>query len=198
MSTKKEIVEQIKNVKSEIEELEILTNVGDMQAFGLIIAKIKDDMIENIKEEDWKSLKDNKAKIEKMKSFTDYIEKQTQIIEDKENELNDLQHKLDNYQIGLFDEDEQPEETNVKYQDQGLLTGDIFGINGTKDSYLLVVKSKELEGSFALIANELFENEKLLQYPANLALLDESTFIGNIISEPNDETLSNIASYFNK
>jgi len=196
MTTKKELEEQIKNVKAEIEELNTLTNVGNMEAFDLIISKIKTDMIENVKEEDWKTLKQNKAKIEKMRSFTDYIENQTQVIEDKENDLTDLQYQLDNYQMGLFDEDEEPEETDINYQEQGLLTGDVFGINGTQESYLLVVRSKEIEGKFALIANELFDDERLLQYPANLSLLDESTFIGNIISSPDDKVLLDIAGLF--
>lgn len=194
--TKKELVELIRTIKAEIEELNTLTNVGNMEAFDLIISKIKSDMIENVKEEDWKALKENKAKIEKMRSFTNYIEKQTQLIEEKEEELKDLQYQLDNYQMGLFDEDEQPEETNIEYQGQGLLTGDVFGINGTQESYLLVVGSKDIEGKFALIANELFDGERLLQYPANLALLDESTFIGNVITDPKDETLAVVSRLF--
>lgn len=196
MSTKKELQQQIENVKKEIEELNLLTNIGNMESFELIIKKIKKDMVKNVEEEDWKAHKENKAKIEKMRSFTNYVEKQTQLIEEKENELKDLQYQLDNYQMGLFDEDEQPEETNIKLQGQRLLTGDVFGINGTKESYLLVVKSSELEGKFALVANELFEGERLLQYPANLALLDESTFIGNIIESSNDEVLADISSLF--
>lgn len=198
MTSKKELREQIEVIKEEITELNTLTNVGDMKAFDLIISKIKTDMIENVKEEDWKALKENKAKIEKMRSFTDYIENQTKVTEEKEKELDKLQSQLDNYQMGLFDEDEEPEETNVELQGQGLLTGDVFGINGTQESYLLVVKSTEIEGSFALIANELFDDERLLQYAANLSLLDETTYIGNIISEPNDEALQDIASLFQK
>ena len=57
--SKSELQEQIENVKREIEDLKILTNVGNMESFELIIKKIKDDMSENIKEEDWKSFKQN-------------------------------------------------------------------------------------------------------------------------------------------
>lgn len=193
MPTKKELQAQIEDVKKEIEELEILTNVGDMQAFDLIISKIKEDMIENVKEEDWKSLKDNKAKIEKMKSFTDYIEKQTQIIEDKENELNDLQYQLDNYQMELFETPVQKQSTGIIHNEQELFTGDVFE-NSDKE-LLLIFESESNNEKFAIITldTSLF-GELLLNYPKNRERLNGCTYLGN--AHEDEELQKKLEEYF--
>lgn len=46
-----------------------------------------------------------------MRSFTDYVEKQTQIIEDKQKELKDLEYHYNNYQPSLFESEEQKQAT---------------------------------------------------------------------------------------
>jgi hypothetical protein len=195
--SKKELKQQIEKAEKELEELKKITEIGNTEAFDFIIKKIKENMTENINEEDWKSFKQNKAKIEKMRGFTEFVEKQTQLIEEKEDELEELNYELNHYQLGLFDEDE-PEETEIDYCGQELLTGDVFGINGAEESYLLVAKSQEKEGNFALISNKLFDDERLLQYPANVALLDSATYIGNLLKEPEKQEFKAITNAFYK
>lgn len=73
--SKRELVAKIREVKREIEELERITSIGNLESFELIVSKIKEDIIRNINEEDFKAAKNNMAKINKMRDFTDYIEK---------------------------------------------------------------------------------------------------------------------------
>ena len=55
--------------------------------------------------------------------------------------------------------------------------------------YLLVKKSNEIEGKYAVCSN-FFEDERMLQYPANLGLLDDVDYIGNIYDENNEAALN--------
>jgi len=174
MATKKELQGQIKNTQRQIEELTAITEVGNLESFELIIKKIKEDMIENVKEEAWKTFKKNKAKIEKMRSFTDYIEKQTQIIEDKENELNDLQYQLDNYQMELFETPEQKQSTEIEHNGQELFTGDVF--EDKEKNLLLIFESMTDTGKMAIIKQD---GELLLSYPKNRECLNDCSYLGN-------------------
>lgn len=189
MATKKELEEQIEITKNQIEELNLLTNVGNMETFELIIKNIKENMIENIKEEDWKSFKENKAKIEKMRSFTNYIEKQTQIIEDKENELNDLQYQFDNYQIGLFEAPEQKQSTEIEHNGQELFTGDVF--EDKDKNILLIFESVTDKGKMAIIKQD---GELLLGYPKNRECLNDCSYLGN--AHEDEELQKKLEEYF--
>lgn len=180
---KRELVAKIREVKREIEELRRITGVGNLESFELIISKIKEDIIRNINEEDFKAAKSNMAKINKMRDFTDYIEKQTDIISDKEMELDGLQYQLDNYQLNMFEElfengQDEPEDTGIKHNNKMLRTGDVY-TGAEENTYLLVVHSKEMPDKFALVTNYL-EGEHLLQYPKNQELLTDAAYLGNI------------------
>lgn len=184
--SKRELVAKIRDVKREIEELNRITSIGNLESFELIISKIKEDIIRNINEEDFKMAKSNMAKINKMRDFTDYIEKQKDIIEQKEDELEKLQYQFDNYQMNMFeefyDDAESPEDTGIKHNNKILRTGDVYKTDGENEQeycYFMVVHSKEMPEKFALITNYL-EGEHLLQYPKNQELLTGATYLGNI------------------
>lgn len=184
--SKRELVAKIRDVKREIEELDKITSIGNLESFELIISKIKEDIIRNINEEDFKTAKTNMAKINKMRDFTDYIEKQGDIIEQKEQELEELEYQLNNYQLDMFEEyceneQSEPEDTGIKHNNKMLRTGDIYKTAGEieEDCYFAVVHSKEMSDKFAIITNYL-EGEHLLQYPKNQELLNGAAFLGNV------------------
>ncbi len=180
---KRELLAKIDDVKREIEELEQITNIGNVESFELIIARVKEDIIRSVNEEDFKAAKNSMAKINKMRDFTDYIEKQSDIVADKRRELKDLEYKLNNYQLNMFEEDydsgqNEPVDTDIKRNGKTLRTGDIYKVS-EKDEYFLVVCSKDMDGKFALVANTSRE-EHLLQYPKNQELLNNAFYIGNV------------------
>lgn len=174
--SKKELLEKIENLKLEIAELEQITQIGNTQSFETFIKKVKEEMIENVKEENWTELKHKKAEIEKMRSFTTYIEKQTTVIEEKETELEDLQYQLDHYQYSLFEEPDEPVFTGIVINKTQIRTGEVYKVNDK--NYLLVTFSSEMPDKFALVTNFL-DGERLLQYPANQDLLSNAEYIGN-------------------
>ena len=187
--SKRELVAKINDVKREIEELNRITSIGNLESFELIISKIKEDIIRDINEEDFKAAKNNMGKINKMRDFTNYIEKQRDIIEQKEDELEDLQYQLDNYQMNMFEEyseeDSEPEDTGIKHNNKMLRTGDVYKLDGENEQesrYFMVVSSKEMPEKFALITNYI-EGEHLLQYPKNQDGLDRISYFWESISE---------------
>lgn len=208
--SRQELVVKIRNIRREIEELERITSIGNLESFELIISKIKDDIIRNINEEDFKAAKNNMAKINKMRDFTDYIEKQTDVIEQKERELKELQYQLDNYQMNMFEEysedENEPEDTGIKRNNKMLRTGDIYASVAGGEServeqdslYFMVVRSKEMPDKFALVTNYL-EGEYLLQYPKNQELLEGMAYLGNIYFQGDKkarEGFDNIAKFW--
>lgn len=177
--SKKELEEKIQRVKNQIAELEVIVSVGNMEGIELIIKKIKDDMESNIKEENWKVFKQNKSTIDKIRAFTSYIELQTEIIEDKEEELKDLEYQLSNYQMSLFEEAEAKEATGIFLEDDELFTGDLFQ---NDEEYLLVSNSKTDPKKFAILTSGS-DTEALLGYPKNREVLSEADFLGNLFDD---------------
>lgn len=147
-------------------------------------------MHSNIAEEDWKSMKVNKGKIEEIRNVAKIIQNQSNLLEEKQNELDDVEWELKHYQTNLFDQTQQNEQTaeytGIVVNNYEIRVGDVFAPLG-EDLYLLVKKSNEIEGKYAVCSN-FFEDERMLQYPANLALLDDVDYIGNIYDdEPHNQ-----------
>lgn len=180
---KTRLVDEIARLKSFIES-------SDTSTFEIMIDDIKKQMHSNIAEEDWKSMKVNKGKIEEIRNVAKIIQNQSNLLEEKQNELDDVEWELKHYQTNLFDQTQQNEQTaeytGIVVNNYEIRVGDVFAPLG-EDLYLLVKKSNEIEGKYAVCSN-FFEDERMLQYPANLALLDDVDYIGNIYDdEPHNQ-----------
>ena len=183
--TKEELEEKRDCLNIEIEQLEKIIAASDTSTFEIIIANIKSEMNSNVKEEDWKSLKQNKNKIEEFRKVARIIQNQSELLNKKQKELEDLEWELNHFQLNMFKSEAEdipaPEETSYKAPecDESLTTGDVFRAKANDKDYFLVKKSEEIEGSYAIISNS-FESERLLQYPSNRKILDETEYVGNI------------------
>lgn len=183
--TKEELEEKRDCLNIEIEQLEKIIAASDTSTFEIIITNIKSEMNSNVKEEDWKSLKQNKNKIEGFRKVARIIQNQSELLNKKQKELEDLEWELNHFQLNMFKSEAEdipaPEETPYKAPecDESLTTGDVFRAKANDKDYFLVKKSEEIEGSYAIISNS-FKGERLLQYPSNRKILDETEYIGNI------------------
>jgi|GEM_PF-2902906 len=184
--TREELQKKIELVEKEIEGLEALANIANLEGFEAIIAKLKEDMQGNIKNENWKALKQNKAEIEKMRSFTDFVEKQSELIEDKQEELEKLQEQLDNYQTNMFEEQEKEsakEATGIEVGNTELFIGDLLKTEDDPPKYFLVYQSKNDPGKFVLLQQGT-EKELSLNARKNLNIIADSIPMGNIYENP--------------
>lgn len=183
-----ELEEKKKQLIDEIERLKSFIESSDTSTFEIMIDDIKKQMHNNITEEDWKSMKVNKGKIEEIRNVAKIIKNQSNLLEEKQDELDDVEWELKHYQTNLFEQAQQNEQTaeftGIIVNNNEIRVGDVFAPLG-ENLYLLVKKSNDIEGKYAVCSN-FFEDERMLQYPANLALLDDVDYIGNIYDDSPD------------
>ena len=189
--TQEQLESYEKQLEQEIDSLTKVVEASNTTVFDILINEVKEEMKNNIAEEEWKVLKENQKKIESYRSIEKALQNQEDLLEKKEEELVNVQEALKNYQTHLFDnqpEEEQAVDTGFTFGNCGqpINVGDIYKSRNSDAvgniPYYIIKKSAELEGSFA-IASNMFEGERLLQYPANKELLNETSYIGNIYIE---------------
>lgn len=204
--TREQLEEKKTELESEIANLTKIIEVSNTTVFDLMINEIKEEMKKNVAEEEWKLLKANQRKVENFRNIENTLQNQEQLLEEKEDELEDVQSALDNYQPSLFEEQEtnKPtnEDTGYRHKNQILETGDVYRSeleNVTNGYwYYLIKKSQEKEDSFCIVSNFFPDEERLLQYPKNIDLLDGTEFIGNIYEDNDKETQQEIENAVNK
>lgn len=192
--TKEGLIKQQQQLKDEVTRLQKIIDASSETTFDIIIEDLKEQMRQNIEEEDWGEIKSCIKEVDNVNGTRKFISKQASLLSKKKEELADVTDKIDHFQPTLFDgqeekqEEEKREATALKAPNNQLLyTGDIYKSNipnvDDKYNYYLVKKSSEKVGCFAVISNS-FPEERLLQYPKNLDLLLNTHFIGNRF-EPN-------------
>lgn len=198
--TKEELQKEKEKLQSEISRLEKIIEASSKTTFEIIIEDLKVRMAENVKMEQWSALKNNIKEVDSIKGTQNFIETQSTLLEKKQEELQEVEDSLQNYQTSLFDnqpaEEVTQEKTGFNFKDVPIETGDIFA-NEDKTEYLLVKRSEEIEGSFAIVSN-YFTGERCLQYPSNFALLNDKERVGNIYymnNEPIKSALKIISDY---
>ena len=183
--TEKQLISLQQQLEHEIETLRNVIEASNTTVFDLLISEVKKEMQDNIAEEEWKILKENQKKIESYRSIEKTLQNQEDLLERKNEELEDVKDALKYYQPSIFEQ--YAEETEFKTETgYSIKTGDVYKSIPTSNEdeifYFAVKKSSEIEGSFAIISNS-FEGERMLQYPANLSLIEDARYIGNIYVE---------------
>lgn len=197
--SKDELIDRQQQLTSEIENLNKVIAASNTTVFDLLINEVKKEMQDNIAEEEWKKLKENQKKIESYRSIEKTLQNQEDLLDRKQEELEDVNDAIENYQPSLFEQPSQNQEIEIEgeaeetgFEDSegnAYKTGDVYtSENEEGASYFLVKKSAESSDKFAIISNA-FENELLLNYPKNRELLDSADFIGNIYDEENQEAI---------
>lgn len=87
-----ELEEKKKQLIDEIERLKSFIESSDTSTFEIMIDDIKKQMHNNIAEEDWKSMKVNKGKIEEIRNVAKIIKNQSNLLEEKQDELDDVDY----------------------------------------------------------------------------------------------------------
>lgn len=187
--TKEGLIKQQQQLKDEVTRLQKIIDASSETTFDIIIEDLKEQMRQNIEEEDWGEIKSCIKEVDNVNGTRKFISKQASLLSKKKEELADVTDKIDHFQPTLFDGQEEPpaeekrETTALKSPDNQLLyTGDIYKSRiqniDNEYNYYLIKKSSEKVGCFALISNS-FPEERLLQYPKNLDLLLNTYFVGN-------------------
>lgn len=192
--SKKELQAKEKQLQEEVEQLNNVIKASNTPVFDLLIKKVKDEMQDNIAEEEWKKLKENQKKIESYRSIEKTLQNQEDLLEEKEDELDDVRSAIQNYQPSLFEQQQElavegtAEETLFKDGfDNFISTGDVYENENNEGltEYYLVKKSIESD-KIAIVSNA-FQGELLLNYPKNRELIEKSDYVGNIFCSDESE-----------
>lgn len=186
--TREELQKKQQQLTEEVEKLEVLITSSDTSTFEIIIENIKEEMYKNIAEEDWKGLKNNKAKVEKFREVVKIVQNQQELLDEKKEELEDIEWKLNHIQGNLFDS--QPESTNkTHYDGTEIYVGDVYSNNledGTV-TYLYIIKSTEKANEYAYLSNAEY-GEKLLNNIQKLANVRQmENYVGNVFINDSDK-----------
>lgn len=207
---KTQLEEERIRLTDEIKKLNNIIKASDTATFEIMINDIKEEMLSNVKEEDWKTLKTNKSKVEAFRDIVKILQNQDELLQQKQEQLEDVIYEIEHYQPTLFEEQEEnnPENpkatfTGIFINEEELRVGDIF-CNETDENniqYYLIKHSSEMQDKFAILTNYADE-ELLLQYPYSQHLISEANYIGNFYLEDEctDETIAamNSIAEFNK
>ena len=89
--TKEELEQKSEQLKNEINTLKNVIEASNTTVFDLLIGEVKKEMEDNIAEEEWKKLKENQKKIESYRSIEKTLQNQEDLLERKQEELEDIQ-----------------------------------------------------------------------------------------------------------
>lgn len=185
---KKQLEEKKEQLEKEIKILQNVIDASNSSVFDLLVNEVKKEMEINVSQEDWKALKHNRKKIENYRNIETVIQNQSELLEKKTEELDDIEYQIENYQPGLFDEQEAQdtgfwmeefspgEENRIQLQ-----TGDIFQITNENTGSVTVYKivSSKENGKYAIVGNDI-DGELLLNYKKNRELLHKADYVGNV------------------
>ena len=181
--TKEQLIEKAKLMQEDIDRLQKIVDASSETTFEIILEDLKSQMIENVNMESWQTLKANIKEVDSIKGTQDFIAKQSTLLNKKKEELKEVNEKISNYQCGLFDnlinQELKTEPTGFKRGDSMIFVGDIYKYQeDDQEVYYLIKKTKK--GKFAFSSSVDPEGEMQLQYPANLQVLNDTVYVGNI------------------
>ncbi len=181
--TKEQLIEKAKLIQEDIDRLQKIVDASSETTFEIILEDLKSQMIENVNMESWQTLKANIKEVDSIKGTQDFIAKQSTLLNKKKEELKEVNEKISNYQCGLFDnlinQELKTEPTGFKRGDSMICVGDIYKYQeDDQEVYYLIKKTKK--GKFAFSSSVDPEGEMQLQYPANLQVLNDTVYLGNI------------------
>lgn len=181
--TKEQLIEKVKLIQEDIDRLQKIVDASSETTFEIILEDLKSQMIENVNMESWQTLKANIKEVDSIKGTQDFIAKQSTLLNKKKEELKEVNEKISNYQCGLFDnlinQELKTEPTGFKRGDSMICVGDIYKYQeDDQEVYYLIKKTKK--GKFAFSSSVDPEGEMQLQYPANLQVLNDTVYVGNI------------------
>ena len=187
--TKAQLIEKAKEIQEDIDRLQKIVDASSETTFEIILEDLKSQMIENVNMESWGTLKSNIKEVDSIKGTQDFIAKQSTLLNKKKEELKEVNDKINNYQCGLFDDlldkEVKAEPTGFKRNEQTICVGDIYKYQEDSQEVFYLIK-KTTKGKFAFSSSIDPDGEMQLQYPANLQVLQDTVYIGNIHIEDCD------------
>lgn len=175
---KQDIINEINRLTAELPSRKKIASIAEHEGLEIAFSELTENCCNLVKTENYKDSKKAITSLEVVKKFKDYLKEQENRIENIENRIAQLRIELTRCQLSLFEDNKfQKIATGEQYQDKELYTGDVFEL--PNKSYLLITESSEHPNNYVIVGTA-FEEELLLQYPKNRAILKDTAFLGNV------------------
>ncbi|MBQ8476462.1 hypothetical protein IJ531_05310 [bacterium] len=102
--SEKELKEKKEKLEKEINTLEKLIDAScDSTVFDMLASEVKEEMLSNVKEEQWSIFKANKSRLDTYREMQKILSSQDDLLDKKLKELELITEQLENYQTTIFD-----------------------------------------------------------------------------------------------
>jgi len=108
--TKEELIKQKEELENSVERLQKIIDASSETTFEIIIEDLKQQMIENVEAEHWSGIKSCIKEIDSVNGTKNFILKQSELLNRKKQELEEINDKINNYQSSIFDTSNNEEE----------------------------------------------------------------------------------------
>jgi hypothetical protein len=182
--SREQLINLQKQLEQEIENLNKVIVASNTTVFDLLINEVKKEMQDNIAEEEWKKLKENQKKIESYRSIEKTLQNQEDLLERKQEELEDIEEALAYYQTSIFELEARFTTYQTK-DGENIRTGDVYESQNEDGSFdFCMVKEADEDSSKFVIISTMNSEDLGVQYPKNREILDNAKYVGNVyISE---------------
>lgn len=182
--SREQLINLQEQLEQEIENLNKVIAASNTTVFDLLINEVKKEMQDNIAEEEWKKLKENQKKIESYRSIEKTLQNQEDLLERKQEELEDIEEALAYYQTSIFELEARFTTYQTK-DGENIRTGDVYESQNEDGSFdFCMVKEADEDSSKFVIISTMNSEDLGVQYPKNREILDNAKYVGNVyISE---------------
>ena len=177
--SREQLINLQKQLEQEIENLNKVIVASNTTVFDLLINEVKKEMQDNIAEEEWKKLKENQKKIESYRSIEKTLQNQEDLLERKQEELEDIEEALAYYQTSIFELEARFTTYQTK-DGENIRTGDVYESQNEDGSFdFCMVKEADEDSSKFVIISTMNSEDLGVQYPKNREILDNAKYVGN-------------------
>lgn len=177
--SREQLINLQKQLEQEIENLNKVIVASNTTVFDLLINEVKKEMQDNIAEEEWKKLKENQKKIESYRSIEKTLQNQEDLLERKQEELEDIEEALKYYQTSIFELEARFTTYQTK-DGEDIRTGDVYESQNEDGSFdFCMAKESDEDSSKFVIISTMNSDNLGMQYLKNREIFDNAKYVGN-------------------
>ena len=175
---KQDIINEINRLTGELPLREKIAEIAEHEGLALAVDELTENCCASVKSKSYKNSISQIKDLKIISAFQDYLQSQKDRIEAINNRIAQLRFDLTNEQLNLFAQNlSDKRTTGVYHNDTELCTGDVFE---THDHNFIVITKSSNDPDKYVIVQTFSDEELLLNYPKNRALLKDTAYLGNL------------------
>lgn len=175
---KQDIINEINRLTGELPLREKIAEIAEHEGLELAVNELTENCCASVKSKSYKNSISQIKDLKIISAFQDYLQSQKDRIDAINNRIAQLRFDLTNEQLNLFAQNlSDKRTTGIFHNDIELCTGDVFE---THDHNFIVITEASNDPNKYVIVQTFSDEELLLNYPKNRALLNDTAYLGNL------------------